>query len=218
MLALPVLHGQGLFSIDHWILEAVRRTSRDAAAARMALLGRLPHVMVVGGGFGGLAVAGRSAWLRAGSRCSMPTTTTCSSRCFTRLQPPASPRPTSRRLAPAARQRGHCVARVIAARLAGRPAPPRFRYRHVGSLARIERRSAVADFGPLRISGAPAWWLWGAAHVASLVGTRNRASVIVEWVWAYLTMRRSTRLITGTSATASVPGPERNASAAPGKR
>ncbi len=107
-------------------------------------------------------------------------------------------------LAPAAKQGGQYVARVIAARLAGQPAPPRFRYRHLGSLATIGRRSAVADFGPLRVSGAPAWWLWGAAHVTFLVGTRNRASVIVEWIWAYLTLRRSTRLITRTGAIASV--------------
>jgi len=99
-------------------------------------------------------------------------------------------------LAPAARQGGAYAARVIRALVAGRPAPPPFRYRHFGSLATIGRQSAVADFGVVRLRGAIAWWLWGAAHIAFLVGGRNRAVVMVEWLWAYLTFRRGTRLIT----------------------
>ena len=99
-------------------------------------------------------------------------------------------------LAPAAKQGGAYVARVIRAQLAGRAAPGPFRYRHLGSLATIGRQSAVADFGFVRLSGALAWWLWGAAHIAFLVGGRNRLSVLVEWFWAYLTFRRGTRLIT----------------------
>ncbi len=100
-------------------------------------------------------------------------------------------------LAPAAKQGGAYVARVIRARLARRRAPRPFRYRHLGSLATIGRQSAVADFGVLRVHGALAWWLWGAAHIAVLAGGRNRAAVLVQWVWAYLTFRRGTRLITG---------------------
>jgi len=100
-------------------------------------------------------------------------------------------------LAPAAKQGGAYVARVIRARLSGRPAPGAFRYRHLGSLATIGRQSAVADFGVVRVRGAWAWWLWGAAHIAFLAGGRNRITVLVEWLWAYLTFRRGTRLITG---------------------
>ncbi len=55
----------------------------------------------------------------------------------------------------------------------------------------------MADFGFLRVRGALAWWLWGAAHIAVLAGGRNHATVLVQWVWAYLTFRRDTRLITG---------------------
>lgn len=100
-------------------------------------------------------------------------------------------------LAPAAKQGGAYVAQVLRAQLAGRRAPAPFRYRHLGSLATIGRQSAVADFGFVRVRGALAWWLWGAAHIAFLAGGRNRATVLVEWVWAYLTYRRGTRLITG---------------------
>jgi len=100
-------------------------------------------------------------------------------------------------LAPAAKQQGKHVARVIGAHLTGKHPPPPFRYRHFGSLATIGRQAAVAEIGGIRIWGAPAWWFWGAAHIAFLVGGRNRATVMLDWLWAYLTYRRSTRLITG---------------------
>ncbi len=100
-------------------------------------------------------------------------------------------------LAPAAKQGGEYVAGVLRARLRGRQPPPPFVYRHQGSLATIGRRSAVADFGRLKLTGALAWWLWGAVHVLFLVGLRNRVSVMFGWVWSYVTFGAGVRLITG---------------------
>ena len=100
-------------------------------------------------------------------------------------------------LAPAAKQGGAYVARVLRARVLGRRPPRPFRYHHLGSMATIGRSAAVADFGRLRLSGPLAWWLWGLVHIFFLVGARNRVAVAIEWFWAYLTFRRSTRLITG---------------------
>jgi NADH dehydrogenase/putative oxidoreductase len=108
-------------------------------------------------------------------------------------------------LAPAAKQGGIYVARLIRARVTGGRAPAPFRYRHLGSLATIGRKAAVADFGWLRLSGAPAWWLWGLVHVGFLVGLRSRVSVMLDWCWAYLTYRSGTRLITGTPPAADSP-------------
>jgi NADH dehydrogenase/putative oxidoreductase len=105
-------------------------------------------------------------------------------------------------LAPAAKQGGDYVARVIRARIESRRAPGSFVYRHLGTLATIGRKAAVADFGWLRLWGAPAWWLWGLVHVGFLVGMRNRVSVMFDWFWAYLTYRSGTRLITGAGETA----------------
>ncbi len=56
----------------------------------------------------------------------------------------------------------------------------------------------MADFGVIRVRGAAAWWLWGAVHITFPAGGRNRATVLVEWLWADLTFRRRTLLITGT--------------------
>ena len=74
---------------------------------------------------------------------------------------------------------------MIRARAGGRATPPPFRYQHLGSLATIGRKAAVADFGAVRFSGAFAWWLWGLVHVYFLAGMRNRISVMLDWAWAY---------------------------------
>jgi NADH dehydrogenase len=99
-------------------------------------------------------------------------------------------------VAPVAKQEGSYVARAIAARLRGESVPP-FRYRDLGNLATIGRKAAVADFGWLRLSGLPAWLLWGLVHIAFLIGFRNRIAVLLDWLWAYITFRRGARLITG---------------------
>ena len=103
-------------------------------------------------------------------------------------------------LAPAAKQGGAYVASVLRSRLRGRAPPASFRYRHQGSLATIGRKSAVADFGRVKVTGAPAWWLWGAVHVFFLVGVRNRLSVMLGWMWSYFTFDVGVRLITETGA------------------
>ena len=108
-------------------------------------------------------------------------------------------------LAPAAKQGGTYVARVIAAQLRRAKAPGPFVYRHLGSLATIGRQAAVADFGRIRLWGAPAWWLWGLVHVGFLVGWRNRMATMVNWFWAYLTYGGGIRLITGADVQ---PGPD----------
>jgi NADH dehydrogenase len=54
-------------------------------------------------------------------------------------------------VAPAAKQMGRYVGRVIAARVDDTPSPPPFRYRSLGDLATIGRRAAVVNFGYLRL-------------------------------------------------------------------
>jgi NADH dehydrogenase len=100
-------------------------------------------------------------------------------------------------VAPVAKQQGAYAARVIGARVRGMPVPKPFRYRHLGTMATIGRRSAVADFGKFRLTGFIAWLLWGLVHVYFLVGFRNRIAVTMGWLWAYVTFGRGARLITG---------------------
>lgn len=100
-------------------------------------------------------------------------------------------------VAPAAKQAGAWVGRLIAARLAGTPEPKPFAYADAGTMATIGRKSAVVDLGRLRLTGLSGWLLWSAAHVWFLIGFRNRFSVATSWLWSYLTFERGARLITG---------------------
>jgi len=105
-------------------------------------------------------------------------------------------------VAPAAKQMGKYVAKVIHDRLAGRtPAP--FRYQDYGNLATIGRMAAVVDVHGFKLSGLFAWWFWLAAHVFFLIGFRNRLSVLINWAVAYWSYQRAARIIIGhKSATA----------------
>jgi NADH dehydrogenase FAD-containing subunit len=100
-------------------------------------------------------------------------------------------------IAPAAKQAGQYVGKVIRMRARGGKTPGPFRYRNYGNLATIGRKAAVVDFGWIRLSGYVAWLLWGFAHIYFLIGFRNRLAVALDWFWSYLTFQRSARLITG---------------------
>ncbi len=100
-------------------------------------------------------------------------------------------------LAPAAKQAGVYVADYIQKQLLDDKQIAPFQYKHQGSLATIGRKSAVADFGFMKLHGALAWWLWGAVHVGFLSGMRNRIAVLVNWIWSYFTLQLGIRLITG---------------------
>ncbi|MBO9124670.1 NAD(P)/FAD-dependent oxidoreductase [Rhizobium sp. 16-488-2b] len=98
-------------------------------------------------------------------------------------------------VAPAAKQQGAFVAKVIHARMKGKT-PPVFKYKHQGSLATIGRSAAIADFGKIKLKGGLAWWIWGIAHIYFLIGTRSRFSVAWSWLWIFLSGQHSARLIT----------------------
>ncbi len=100
-------------------------------------------------------------------------------------------------IAPAAKQMGRYVGRLIAARATGAPPPPPFTYRHYGNLATIGRRAAVVELGRIRLTGLIGWWFWGIAHIWYLIGFRSRIAVSFNWLWSYLTFQRGARLITG---------------------
>lgn len=95
-----------------------------------------------------------------------------------------------------AMQMGTHAARCIRADIAKKPRKP-FRYFDKGNMATIGRNAAVADIHGLRFGGFFAWMLWVFIHIAYLIGFRNRVLVMIQWAWAYVGQRRSSRLITG---------------------
>lgn len=98
-------------------------------------------------------------------------------------------------VAAVAKQEGRHVARVISARATGSPPSLPFRYHDRGSLATIGRAYAVGTFGNVELSGLPAWLVWAGVHLAYLIGFRNRALVLFQWWWQYLTFQRGARLL-----------------------
>ena len=73
-----------------------------------------------------------------------------------------------------------------------------FCYRDKGSFATIGRGAAVGVLaGGIRMWGFLAWVAWMAIHIFFLIGFRNRALVMFQWAYSYLTFRRGARLITG---------------------
>lgn len=98
-------------------------------------------------------------------------------------------------LAPVAMQSGTHVARQIGRQLSG-DSPRPFRFRDRGMMATIGRRAAVAELpGRLRLRGTLAWMAWLGLHIFYLAGVRNRASVMLNWAWGYITWDRGPRLI-----------------------
>jgi len=104
-------------------------------------------------------------------------------------------------LAPVALQQGRFVARLLRRDIPLQKRPP-FRYRNKGMLATIGRARAVAAFpGGIKLHGVLAWLLWAGVHIAFLIRFRNRAAVMTEWLWYYLTFQPRARLLIETAYT-----------------
>ena len=96
-------------------------------------------------------------------------------------------------------QQGRHAARNILATLGGQPRAP-FAYRDLGEMATIGRNSAVCDLkfpARIKLKGWPAWWAWLFLHIYTLIGFRNRLTVMTQWAYSYWTYQRSVRLIVG---------------------
>lgn len=108
-------------------------------------------------------------------------------------------------VAQGALQMGAHAGRIIThelrvARHAAEPAPrPAFAYVNKGSMATIGRSAAVAELGRLHLRGWPAWVAWLLVHLLFLVGFRSKVSVLLNWIYSYLTFRQGARIITGVS-------------------
>lgn len=99
-------------------------------------------------------------------------------------------------VAPAAKQMGHYVGKLVRDRVNGINNSKPFRYVDNGSLATIGKNKAVVDFGFIRMKGWAAWWLWGIAHIYFLIGVRSRLMVALNWLYNFTFNARESRLIT----------------------
>jgi NADH dehydrogenase len=98
-------------------------------------------------------------------------------------------------VAQAAIQQGHYVGRLIARQLKGREQKRPFRYFDKGNMAVVGKNFAILESGRLRMSGFVTWLAWVFLHLMSLPQLQNRMRVQTEWLLAYYTGQRSSRLI-----------------------
>ncbi len=97
-------------------------------------------------------------------------------------------------VAPVAIQQANLAAANVLADLKKQPRKT-FRYIDRGSMATIGRGEAIAQMGPIKLSGFPAWLMWLLLHLMWLVDFRTRVFVFFEWLWSYVTTQRRARLI-----------------------
>lgn len=60
-------------------------------------------------------------------------------------------------------------------------APRPFKFKIIGLLATIGRRTGVAEIFGVRFSGIIAWWLWRAIYLSKLPGLQNKVRVALDW-------------------------------------
>ena len=70
-----------------------------------------------------------------------------------------------------------------------------FHYNDLGSMATIGRNKAVADIGKIHSQGFMAWVLWLVVHLRSILGVKNKLSVMISWAWQYFSYAGSIRNI-----------------------
>lgn len=70
-----------------------------------------------------------------------------------------------------------------------------FIYNDKGTMATVGRNRAVADLGKIHLSGFPAWFIWMFIHLISILGMRNKISVLINWIWAYFSYQSSLRIL-----------------------
>lgn len=70
-----------------------------------------------------------------------------------------------------------------------------FRYHDKGSMSTIGKKKAVADLKNFSFNGFFAWMVWMFIHLISIMGMRNKLSVLTNWGWNYLFYSTSLRLL-----------------------
>jgi NADH dehydrogenase len=92
-------------------------------------------------------------------------------------------------------QQGQYAGRRIAERLLGQPSSKPFRYFDKGNMAVIGAGFAVLQTGRVRLSGLPAWLAWAGIHLQFLATSGLRLSVLLQWIWSFVTRQTGVQLI-----------------------
>lgn len=92
-------------------------------------------------------------------------------------------------------QEGRYAGKLIHRRIVGDPAPQPFGYFDKGNMAVVGKGFAILETGKLALSGFLAWLAWAGIHIEFLGQGSLRVSVLVQWIWTYLTGQIGSRII-----------------------
>src|SRR5262249_7151617 len=120
------------------------------------------------------------------------------------LQQHGSPLPG---VAQVALQQGRYAGTLIHRRILSKPAQRPFSYFDKGNMAVVGKGFAVLQSGRLRLSGVLAWMAWAAVHLQFVGQSNLRASILLQWIWLYVTGQRGSRLIVDHHGAADYPAP-----------
>jgi len=101
-------------------------------------------------------------------------------------------------------RQGRILARNIAAAVRGGE-PKAFRFKTLGQLAAIGRRTGVASILGLNFSGFLAWWLWRTIYLMKLPRFERKVRVALDWTLDLLFSKDLVHLPTGRGSVAKAP-------------
>ena len=77
-------------------------------------------------------------------------------------------------------RQGRAIAAQLVAQLSGRERRP-FKFRLLGEMVPLSRRTAVADLRGLKLTGFPAWFMWKTVYMLKLPTPAQRLRVVLDW-------------------------------------
>jgi NADH dehydrogenase len=100
-------------------------------------------------------------------------------------------------VAEVALQSGLHAGHVIRNRVRNGAAPTPWKYWDLGSMAAVDRRSAVLSAHGVRLSGRIAWLVWLVVHITFMTGFKNRLTALIHWFLCFVGTGRLERAIVG---------------------
>jgi NADH dehydrogenase len=98
-------------------------------------------------------------------------------------------------VAEVALQSGLHAAHVIRNRVRKGTKPTPWKYRDLGSMAAVDRRSAILSAHGVRLSGRIAWLMWLVVHITFMTGFKNRFTALIHWFLCFIGTSRLERAI-----------------------
>ena len=87
------------------------------------------------------------------------------------------------------------LARVIRDRVRSGAEPNPWKYRDLGSMAAVDRRTAILSAHGVRLSGRIAWLAWLVVHITFMTGFKNRFTALIHWFLCFVGTGRCERAI-----------------------